>query len=1341
MSDQLLWQVRVLDQDGRIAGAGVLVDARHVLTCAHVVNTALGRGEDSTRPDQAVRVDFLQADEDPIPARVLTDGWIPAAADGRRDVAVLALPHDAPRGTGPAPLRRPARLLGHRFDAFGFPRGYDTGVSATGQLRRPAGPGREWVELQVTEVPGHRVEKGFSGTAVYDHEVQAVVGIVVADDKRAETKLAWMLPLRTIVQYWPPLEALVRHWALYEPGELASHWSPKARGVERENKPGWYFTGRTQALQELVAWLGGGRADGRVRAVTGGPGSGKSAVLARVVTLADPVYRQRVPDLEPAHRTVPPVGCVQVAVHARHKTVDDVVRAIARATELEADAPDALIDALLARAELRTIVVDALDEAVEPTAIAGKLLRPLAADARVRVLAGTRPGLEDELLNALGSNVVRLDLDNPPYLEQADLVEYVCRRLLLIDQPTAPTPYRGQVQLAEQVAVAVATRAYPTFLIAQLVSRTLVEQDSVVDVGVPEWQVHFPASVADAMQSYLERFGADERKVRDLLRPLAFAEGEGIAEGPLWVRLAADLSGRPYEQHDLTWLLQSAAAYLVETPARKEEGTAYYRLYHAALADYLRWDYLRSRRLDQRAAERMITSALFAEVPRGATGELEWSAAPAYVREHLATHAAAGKVLDELLSDPGYLLTASPGPLLRALPAAQSPDAQRAAHGYRLIEHRLRDTPDRERVSYLELAARQAGATSLADRIAQIQLPQSWSARWARWISIARHTVLGRHPGEVTGVATGVLNGRPIAVTCGIDGSVRVWDVIEANPIGSPLTGHRGPVRAVAVAEVDRRPIAVTGGDDGTVRVWDLATRRARELTGHGGPVRAVALGAPDDRPIAVTGGQDGTIRIWDLHEGRQVGELLPGRRGNVNAIVIAYLDNRPSVMTGGDDGVVRVWDLEHRTRPDRTLRVGNPINALSVGTANRGRVVVVGSLDVQVWDLTTRKRVRVLDESRVTALAVGRSHGRLLCLTGSLWTLRVWDLDKEEASGTPFLGHNGWVSAVAFGEVDGHPVAVTGADDTTVRTWDLALEGAERTSQTGFEPLIIAELNNEPTVVAGDAVGKLHVWGLHDSVPRREPLEGYDQALRAMGFVELRHRPFVVTSDYSGVVRLRDLTAKTKRSRILGGAGYAYGIATGQLDGLPIAALSGIRGIELWDLSTRTRLSKQFTYQGQVLAVAFGTVDGRPIVVGGCEDGAVRVWDLIASRRSPRKLVGHTGNVWTISLGELDGRPVAVSGGWDGTVRIWDMAAGVQLGDELLSGDDRVLASALGVLEGRLIAAAGTRNGTMHVWDVRTRTALWKISIDALVDSIAMWDDWLIVCTYMGAVGIRLKG
>ena len=896
MSDPRPWRARVLRSGGGVAGAGVLIDQRHVLTCAHVVNQALGRDrQQQERPVGEVELDFVEAEAGPINARVADGGWGPIGPGGGGDVAVLELSMDAPREARRALLRHPPRLGGHRFDTYGYPRLYDTGLGATGVLAAWGGPANQWVELQAMEVPGHRVERGFSGAAVYDQVARAVVGIVVAEDKLAEAKMAWMLPVRILTKLlgssWPRLTAIMRSCATYEPGELGGHWSPKARGVEREAKRGWYFTGRTQVLRELAAWLAGGQADGRVRVLTGGPGSGKSAVLARLITLSDPVYRERVPDLDPNDPAVPPAASIEVAVWARNKTIEDVVAAIAQATTVDADSPDTLIDGLLERDRPCTIVVDALDEAVEPAGIAGKLLRPLAADAAsagVRVLIGSRPGREDELIDALGRDALRLDLDQPPYLERTDLVEFVRRRLLLADDPDARTPYRDRQDLAGRVAAAVADRVYPTFLVAQLTTKALVQAGSVVDVEAPGWELGFPGSVADAMDGYLDRLAEDaaseqerrvrKRRLRELLTPLAYAEGEGLPRA-LWPAAATALAERSYSVEELHWLLDIAADYLVEQTT--SEGGPVYRLYHQALADYLRPANIE----EESARQQRLATALLDEVPRRPDGiSRDWPAAHPYLTRHLATHAAMAGRLDELLEDPGFLLAADPSRLLHALPTASTSAGRQAAGVYRLVVHQLRDRPVEEAAAYLQLAARQQRAHDLADRIERLGFTQPWSVRWAAWQPATAHRIVGRHTAWVGAVAVGELDGRPVVVTGGGDQTVRVWDLATGSPVGEPLTGHTGWVGAVAVGELDGRPVVVTGGGDQTVRVWDLATGTpvGEPLTGHTGRVDAVAVAELDGRPVVVTGSGDQTVRVWDLATGTPVGEPLTGHTGPV---------------------------------------------------------------------------------------------------------------------------------------------------------------------------------------------------------------------------------------------------------------------------------------------------------------------------------------------------------------------------------------------------------------------------------------------------------------------------
>src|SRR5262245_3170336 len=85
------------------------------------------------------------------------------------------------------------------------------------------------------------------------------------------------------------------------------------------------------------------------------------------------------------------------------------------------------------------------------------------------------------------------------------------------------------------------------------------------------------------------QFGSDEWRVRDLLTPLAWAQGDGLADIELWAALATELGAARYRSQDVIWLLEAtAAADLLHRVQPQPDGLAAYRLFHEALAKQLR---------------------------------------------------------------------------------------------------------------------------------------------------------------------------------------------------------------------------------------------------------------------------------------------------------------------------------------------------------------------------------------------------------------------------------------------------------------------------------------------------------------------------------------------------------------------------------------------------------------------------------------------------------------------------------------------------------------------------------------------------------------------------------
>lgn len=112
---------------------------------------------------------------------------------------------DPPEGVQAAFLALADDLWEHPFRAFGFPAGQDDGVWTTGRLLDKQAT--NWVMIEDVKEQGFPVARGFSGTPIWDVQLQGVVGMVVAAEGRAEIKAAYAIPVDVLLAAWPMLEA------------------------------------------------------------------------------------------------------------------------------------------------------------------------------------------------------------------------------------------------------------------------------------------------------------------------------------------------------------------------------------------------------------------------------------------------------------------------------------------------------------------------------------------------------------------------------------------------------------------------------------------------------------------------------------------------------------------------------------------------------------------------------------------------------------------------------------------------------------------------------------------------------------------------------------------------------------------------------------------------------------------------------------------------------------------------------------------------------------------------------------------------------------------------------
>ncbi len=284
--------LRVRDGRGQGVGVAFLVSDTLALTCAHVVQAALGTTGDEA-PDAAARI---QVDLPLVPAPRRDGGapvttarvehWVPPRAPtevppvpaartewspGRTgpvlpaDVAVLRLEAPLP-GAGPVRLVEADELWGHPLRAYGLPAGRPGGVWHAGVLRGRQADG--WVQADLAG-DGYPVSRGFSGAPVWDDQLSGVVGMVTVAES-GEPPVSYLVPTSGLLAVRPELRA------------VALPPSP-FRGLSAFGEAdAALFHGRRAESEEVARALSTER---RVT-VVGPSGSGKSSLaLAGVVPL------------------------------------------------------------------------------------------------------------------------------------------------------------------------------------------------------------------------------------------------------------------------------------------------------------------------------------------------------------------------------------------------------------------------------------------------------------------------------------------------------------------------------------------------------------------------------------------------------------------------------------------------------------------------------------------------------------------------------------------------------------------------------------------------------------------------------------------------------------------------------------------------------------------------------------------------------------------------------------------------------------------------------------------------------------------------------------------------
>jgi len=1334
--------VRVLKTGSdRTAGIGFLVTEHHIVTCAHVVNVALGRDpREQSNPGDNVRiqVEFPKlGGADGAPSRICrVQGWVPPSRpeSAESDIAGLVLAKgDLPENARPARLLDESIPRGSAVDVFGYPGNPPRPENgANSRLIARGAVGRGLIQLDADGDTAIRTQAGFSGSpaVVADEAGDAVTGMVVVASRDGSAGDAYAVPVADLVKGWPDvLGALTLPPCPYK-GLLPFNADDAEQSL---------YVGREADIAELRRMH---KRNGLV-VVAGSSGVGKSSLLA--AGLGHSLERD---------------GWTVASVRPGAAPMEALARALA-----EVERPGAGADLDVIDDHLRRLRGEGLTTTgVKLTVSTGKSVL-VCVDPLEDVLdSGCEEQEKAEFLRLIFSlQPVKGHDFRMVCALRADFISH------LLDRRETPRSLKQMMHMLFPLGKEQLERIIKEPALARgvtyeqsLVSQIAEDADRGVSLPLLEWALfemwrHLQgrtitlsdyrgiggvtgalARHADrAYERITTRLGFDQEQIRNMLLALVrtgtsttrqtvpygdltqqqLTLASVLIEERLLVCHANELYGEVLEIAHEALLSQwsTLAEWIADDRLfldwhTKAKDNASGLLTKSEVEQARRWLAERESDIDIRVREMIERSHTFHEEQiRQLEDALGKAEAAARVSEALRL----ASLSDHVGQTRGTSSSAAIALAIESL--AKAPTVQgdlalrkslaRAAETITLIDG---DKAVNE-VAYshdgtLIAAARANGTLSVFSDNGELNWEHRSFAsansvsfsRDRKWVACGYDDgialVLSSNHGDercrlshedAVKIVRFSPDGSTIATACD-DGTARLYDAVTGEKLHE--RGHGGAVNAIEFSP--NGDVLATAGDDGTARLYEVTSGRRRRSIAHPGPVTAIAL-SPDGG-LLVTGCDDGKARVYETATGTQQHDFP--NRNPVKAVAFSH-DGSFIAIAGGrpKGGVMRVIDAVD----GRELAVQTDQNLLtSVNFSHDDSLVASGGRGgtVRLFNLPDGSEYSTIShEGPVASISFSPDRVRIVTASADGKTLISGRVTGDERLRVP---HNRRVTSVAFSPDERLLASASAGGRVMLSDWT-----------TGS---VLREISHQNATVNGVAMSQDMKWlataGSHGIAGLYDASTGDPRAhIRHNGPVRtIAFSPdskWLGTGSSDGTAQIAPVTAPLRTeflySKSLSHPGPVNAVAfskSGKLFATACVGLDGTGLAQVFEIFSGKKV-RELPHEGWVNWVAFSP-DGRWLATAS-DDGTARIFDLETGHEHRR--ISHDRRVGHIAFSP-DGRWVATASD-DRMTRIFNPETGEEC--RPLDHDSWVNWVAFSP-DGRWLATAGN-DGTARIFDPET--------------------------------------
>jgi WD40 repeat protein len=444
------------------------------------------------------------------------------------------------------------------------------------------------------------------------------------------------------------------------------------------------------------------------------------------------------------------------------------------------------------------------------------------------------------------------------------------------------------------------------------------------------------------------------------------------------------------------------------------------------------------------------------------------------------------------------------------------------------------------------------------------------------------------------------------------DRTVKIWDAKKDFALVRTLEGHRSAVTQLAFNRRGRRLIAVCDApEEPDARVWDV--EQGLVLDRFPGQMTALVVSPGGDR--ALTTDPEDVVTIRDVNKDLLVDAPIDeSDEAAQESISTALSPDGRYVAAAGSRGEINVWDARCRCLARTELAVPSVTLAASAFHPDGRQLAIPSSNGVRIIDVETGRARSVLKTGVVVSAAFSHDGRQIVVVPADGVAAEIWDVTTRRrmrrVAGTRSL------QSAEFSS-DDRVVVLTA--DTGGTIWN-AKTGAPIGEFYGMRAELSSDGHFVATAVTTPLIGG---GGLRSSAQITDARTGahlprFEHPASVSSASFSRDGKRLVTGAYDGIARVWDVgTRKTILS--LAGHGRAVTSVAFSPDGGRIVTGDQQGALRIWDAARGQLLVSLPGHGNEIRNVTFNRDGSLLVSVGEASGhGVLRVWDVHIERDTP---------------------------------------------------------------------------------------------------------------------------